>query len=365
MTTLPIPGAAAELTAAWLTDALRAGGVLDGITISDIDVEVIGEGIGLMGQLARVTPRYDGAAGPATIIAKFPAPAPENLAIARMMRFYEREVLFYQQLAEDTPIATARCYYSALDQSKGQFVLLLEDLGAARAGDQVKGCTAADAESALREVARMHARWWQDPRLEALAWLPPMTDPLLTKIVPMAFRQAWPTFLEQYGDHISPDLRALGDRFPDMLPAIALDLGREPQTMVHGDFRLDNFFFGREASDPPISVVDWQICFRARGPYDVGYLLSQSLDPADRRAHERDIVGAYHDALLEGGVRDYDFEQCWEDYRRAVLFCFVYPVIVGGGTDVTNERASALANAIILRSVAAMEELSVAELAPS
>ena len=31
------------------------------------------------------------------------------------------------------------------------------------------------------------------------------------------------------------------------------------------------------------------------------------------------MVAAYHEALLHGGVRDYGFDACYRDYRRAML----------------------------------------------
>jgi hypothetical protein len=53
-------------------------------------------------------------------------------------------------------------------------------------------------------------------------------------------------------------------------------------------------------------------------------------------------------------VRGYSFEQCLADYRRAVLFCFVYPVMAGGLGDLSNARGHALAGAMAERSAAAI-----------
>ena len=86
-------------------------------------------------------------------------------------------------------------------------------------------------------------------------------------------------------------------------------------------------FFG---ADGEMAVCDWQIVSRARGPYDVAYFLSQSVNPADRRAIEMDILHRYHEKLLERGVPEYSFDQCFDDYRRSAMFCLVYPVVAGG-----------------------------------
>ena len=43
--------------------------------------------------------------------------------------------------------------------------------------------------------------------------------------------------------------------------------------------------------------------------------LETSLLPDARRAHERDLVAAYHAALVAIGVADHPLEECWDDVR--------------------------------------------------
>ena len=63
-----------------------------------------------------------------------------------------------------------------------------------------------------------------------------------------------------------------------------------PRTIVHGDFRMDNLFFGQREGDAPVVIVDWQGTLRGKGAHDLAYFLSQSMPVADRRANERDLV---------------------------------------------------------------------------
>jgi hypothetical protein len=141
MERLAIPSTPEEITAAWLTDALRAAGALaGGGRVVSVAREVLGQGAGFIGQLARLTPAYEGASGaaPATIIAKMPTLDPGAREIAALYGLYEREYRFYNELADEITFRTARCYYSAGDAESVKYVLLLEDLGAiGRAGDQV------------------------------------------------------------------------------------------------------------------------------------------------------------------------------------------------------------------------------------
>src|SRR4051794_27817031 len=94
------PPTTIDATAAFVTSALRAGGIIDAATaVSEVEHEPIGEGVGIVGQLARLQLRYEGAAAgaPGTVIVKLPSQFPENRAIGDHFNFYEREGRFYQQ----------------------------------------------------------------------------------------------------------------------------------------------------------------------------------------------------------------------------------------------------------------------------
>ncbi len=44
-----------------------------------------------------------------------------------------------------------------------------------------------------------------------------------------------------------------------------------------------------------------------------------SVTPAGRRRSEERLLETYHRSLIEHGVRGYDLDQCWSDYRRAAF----------------------------------------------
>ncbi len=146
MAQLGIPAGPQEVTAHWLTHALREGGALRQAQVTGFEMEHISEGVGLIGQVLRIRPRYDRPeeGAPASLVAKFPAAAPQNRLIGLWFRFYEREIRFYETLAGQVGITTPRHYYSAMDLEGGQYVLLLEDLAPGRRlGDQLSSCSLA------------------------------------------------------------------------------------------------------------------------------------------------------------------------------------------------------------------------------
>ena len=363
MTKPPIPATMDEVTADWLTQALRSSGVLREARIVSVEHVRVGAGVGIMGELSRATLTYDRETpgAPGTLIAKIPTADPGGRAIGQMLGYYEREIRYYRDVSAENVVATPAHYYHDMDPANVRFVLLLEDLVGLPIGDQVAGCTAAEARTVVGELAKLHARWWDRPALKALDWIPMANDPMI-KLAQGAYLMAVGPFLEKFGQRLTPAQRevvlALGPRMNAMQDAFAA----APETLLHADVRLDNIFFASRHPGSPITIIDWQILVRGRGPYDVAYFLSQSLDPAARRSIEEDLLRGYHQALVDAGVTGYSWEACWDDYRLSVLFCLCYPVISGGSIDLANERGVALATAMAERSLAAITDLGCAEL---
>jgi aminoglycoside phosphotransferase (APT) family kinase protein len=121
-------------------------------------------------------------------------------------------------------------------------------------------------------------------------------------------------FRTRYTERLDPDVFGLCERF---IPRLASYLAERPGpwTVAHGDYRLDNLLFGTEAGGPPVAVVDWQTVAHGPGIADLSYFIGAGLLPDDRRAHEHDLVRAYHASLSASGVA-LDWDDCWRQYRR-------------------------------------------------
>ena len=350
MTTLPIPAQAADIDAAWLTAALASTGAATG-KVTSVAVEPVGVGIGLVGALARVTPTYEGGTGPATLIAKFPAPEESSRFVALVLGMYRNEVTFYRELSARTALPHAQCYYADHDVETDAFVLLLSDLSGRRTVDQLVGCTRAEVELAVDHLADFHAGFWNDASLVDNGWLRALCDQPFPDAIGMSFDQSWGPVQEMFGDELTPAVKQFGDRFTELLPSMVARLSEPPFTLSHGDFRADNFFYG----DDDLVVCDWQLVDRSRGARDLAYVLSQSVTPQLRAQLDRPVVDRYAARLASHGVTDYSPGTVWHDYRLATAFALAYPVVAGGSLDLANDRATALARGMLRRSVEAIE----------
>ena len=351
MTTATIPASIEDLTPAWLTRALRQRGVLGEAEVVSASATLLSEGVGFIGQVARLALTYDRNApgAPATIIAKMPTLDPGGRRIAAMYGLYERELRFYADLARDVPLRVPRCYFSDGDAAEVRYVLLLEDMATGgRLGDQIAGCDRRDAEAAIRALAGFHAWSWNHPRLTQLPWLESGLD-LVEGAVAQSYEATWPVTLAAFGDEMSSAIREAIPRLGQQGSQL-LDRYREgPFTIVHGDYRADNLFFPQDGRSEGIAVLDWQSPNRGFAVYDVCYFLSGSVSHELVRSDGERLLRLYHEGLLAGGVRDYSYERCYEDYVASLLAYLTIFVINGATLDTANERGIELFRVIYRR----------------
>ncbi len=353
------PSSTDELTPAFLTGALRSTGTIGAdTTVAEVHHETIGEGVGIMGQLARLTLRYGGPAtgAPGSVVVKLPSHLPENRAVGEHFRFYEREGRFYEQIGGKVEVRTPRCYWNHLDPATATYGLLLEDLGGRTMISQIAGLGAGRAAQALRELAKLHAEWWASPALDGLTWMPRLDDPV-NLAAGQQYRDAWPLFVERIGDAVPAEALALGERVKEQYESLlVVGTADAPLTICHGDFRADNLMFddAPEAEDA-IAVLDWQISFRGPAVSDVTYLLCQSMTVEERRASEEALVRAWYDALLDAGVPQggYPFDLAWQHHERGMLAATVYPVTAMGALDAANDRGRELVANMAVRAFTA------------
>ena len=315
---------AADVTVEWLTDVLRASGsVVDATVVSVATTPV---GTGQMADSLRLTLAYDAEerGAPASVVVKLAAADETSRATAVALGSYETEVRFYQQVASTVDISVPRCHFADVDGENRWFTLVLEDLAPAVQGDQLAGCSVDEAALALSQLALLHAPRWGDPTLAAHPWLHRST-PERTKFVAELVAGLVPGFIDRYADQLDAEIVRLGDRLMPRIEAWMLDRP-QPWTVQHGDYRLDNMLFGGPGSGRPLAVVDWQTATYGPALVDASYFLGAGLAENDRRAHEGDLLREYHRALTAAGIKGYDWQRCWSDYRRFTLSGFLMAV---------------------------------------
>ena len=156
------------VTVDWLSDCLS----LDGARIMELSWDPIGTG--QVGDSVRFHLTYDRPdAGPATLAGKFPAADAMSRGTAAAFGLYAKEVGFYRELQPYLSVRTPEIFAAEIADNATDFILLFEDLGPARGGDQLTSCSFADACAAMPQAAAIHAPSWNNPALIDLPWLQP------------------------------------------------------------------------------------------------------------------------------------------------------------------------------------------------
>ena len=345
-----IPASIEDVTPAWLSQVL-------GCTITGAVSEQIGAGVGVSSALYRVALTGEGGC-PASVVVKLPALDEAAVFTSTVLRMYIREVGFFNELAGDSPIRVPAFHHGEVEEETSRFVIVMEDLCDLRVVDQVVGMEIADAERAVDELAAWHATWWG--KADALAesgQVVSLGDPIYPAILPMVFGEGWAKVTGEM--EVQRSILDVGPRFADAIAGLLQDLNAAPRTMTHGDYRADNILFD---DDGKLALLDFQLIGSGSGAYDLAYFVTQSLDPEVASSNEKALFDRWIAGLRDRGIAESELGGMWELYRKAALFCLVYPIVASRGMDLSDPRQRGLVNCMNTRLGRAIDELGLSTL---
>ena len=351
---------AADLDVGWLGAALRLPTTGDG-ALTDVQIHRVGSDRGHLGSSYRADLGYRGrpVGAPRSVVVKLPAEGEKSLATAQRGRLYEREYRFFTELAPHTDVRSPACFAAGYDELTDTFALVLEDVSSTVEVDQLTGCPVDLADLTLRELARLHASWWGREQLHAYGWLTTFASADRLANLSGLMRTGWPALCSLAEERLGPDARRVGQAVLEYLPRGLTALDELPQTLVHGDPRLDNLMFDAGATRAPIVLLDWQNVSRGAAVSDVAYFLAQNLTVADLRAHGEDLLARYHAELVAHGVTGYSLPDLSGALRRALPVSFAVAASLAVLADLTDPRVHELAVGMGERALAAADHMGL------
>ena len=334
-----------------------------GISIQDVSTEPLAEGTGMMADISKLTFKYntEPANLPFSVIAKYASENATNREVAMNMNLYERETRFADELDPQTDARCPTFYYCALDGDN--FLILMEDLSDYEVGDQAIGANLEQTELAIDELAKLHSAFWD--KTSTLKWVPGIAKSYHADNMRNWSRTGWDPMVKAFGEFVPESVRNHRDRFLESVPALQLERMSGPNTLCHGDFRMPNLLFGVDPSHHPLAILDWQGPLIAKGMFDVALLLGQNTKTEIRQKEEKQLLDRYREGLENHGVEGLTFKFIWDDYRRYILYNWVYAAVVAGTLDPTNEAGKAWMGQMVARQSSASEDLEVFDLLPS
>ncbi len=308
------PQNVSEISAAWIDDVLRSAGVISSQRVIAISLRPIGESKGFLSSVAAIDLTYDDAAagGPAAVVVKLEPAAGVFRDTERNTRAFERESLFYRDVAGSVDVRVPQVYYAhaGLDGS----VLVMEDLTQLTCGDQVRGMLHHEVIATARQIGRVHAAYWNNDQLAALEWLPDH-DPFWFA----GYEEHWPGFAREFEVRLGREGLALGEGVLRHLKWLTERLAGRPSSLVHADLRADNLMFGDPQSSDAVVILDWQLATRSMAAADPTRLLGGSEPASQRNGHHLEVFAAWHETLISRGVKDYEFDEALDDFRLGAV----------------------------------------------
>ena len=307
-----------EINPAWLTRVLSDGGYLTRGRVSEIQNRSH-KSNWASNALLRVSYSADA-------LGEKPTKLFFKLCNPGLGTFGDWEIIYYAIVApeiSDSPIP--RCYHSAYLKEDGKYHLLLEDLSDTHAPDIEP--TWELAASTMSSLAQLHASWWNNPRLSLVGEFPDRSK--IEKNVAFA-RDGLAPMLDEVGSDLPQEWLTLIYNIFETHCEKMIERVRDGKDMtcIHGDLNPGNILSPVTSMGKTYLIdrqpFDWSLTTWL-GVSDIANMIVHWWEPEMRKGWETPLLENYHQHLLRLGIRDYTFNQLWDDYRLCAMQSLYVP----------------------------------------
>jgi hypothetical protein len=305
-----------QVTTDWLTSILTNNGAIVNGSVSTFEVAV-GEGNWSTGARlnVRYTPGSQGALPKRLFLKMVNADLEDEFFGQSEVTYYRRDYVG----VEDAPLI--RCYDAVFSEDRLCYHLLLDDLSETHIEAAEKSPTLGYGLALAESLAVMHAHWWGAQRL-AEAGAPKHSAEHIQRFVDIA-KPGVDHILNHFSVELEPHWPDTIHEFYAKHPAAIIKRTQDDNgfTLIHGDVGHNNILVPREG-DRPLYIIDrqpfdWSLTTWL-GVYDLAYAIVLDWEVEVRRNLEMPVLRQYHDQLIKNGVKNYPWDQLFDDYRLSV-----------------------------------------------
>lgn len=316
-----------QVTPHWLTETLTASGALQSGEVIGLDWDTQSFNKGYLSNIATLaltySPNAQGAC-PKNLFLKMTKPDLHPELLGRSLH----ELEFYQaatKLGGDFPIPN--CYDSAYDEATHLSHLLLDDLAPTHfQRPQPLPPSNHHCELIMESLARVHARWWNNPQLgHGLGFALTQAD---SDASHQRLTDTLPKFFDFLGDGLLPQYRQAYEKI--MASNFLADLSERLMalknvTLIHGDAHTGNLMLPHDPSGR-VLLIDWHLWNIDLPTQDLAFLMALHWSPARRALLEIPLLQHYHAAFCANGPTNYAWDDFYNDYRRSVVIMALIPI---------------------------------------
>ena len=279
----------------------------------------------VMAQVFRVSIEGDQGV-PSTAIVKIPAKRVADRRREAATGAYAREAEVYGLLGDLQGEFQPIIYASIFDPRLKLAALLIEDLGALPRRSEFD---LALVRSVLRNLARIHRRYWSARSIGSAWWIRNGRRADIFNEDTDLFTLKWEALVNSPNLHPcnEPEVNKVGERLNLELLGVLDQLDDRPPTLTHGDLHTANFMLRRSQSRVEAVLIDWQEAAYCGASSDVAKFLSTTLDPTAAAEHFDDLTAGYHDELGNQITARYPYVSFRRDVMLGLLGTFANYVI--------------------------------------
>ena len=300
-----------DVTPAWMEQAIAR----DHPDAKIAKVEIVTRDDGT-NRRARFALSYASGRGPKRVFIKAHAPSHRFVHLRNGNLFGEARLFAGgTQLPLDHP----HVYRAEPDYLHLDFLIVMEDLNLRGADprDATRPMNVDQVASGLRGLARLHREYWNfdhtsHPHLRFVKdWTP-------SQGWQVGLRKRVPIGMQRGADLLPASIAGFSpDRIVDDWAAYVGKLTGGDVTLLHGDAHIGNTY---ALPGDEVGFLDWQVVRRGHWSQDVGYFLMGSLTEQDCRAHERELLALYRDALQLPDDLLPGEAAVWQAYRASAAY---------------------------------------------
>lgn len=311
-----LPIAYEKITPAWLTDVLAKGH--PGAEVTACSLGPVDDGTSSRRRIFITWNEAGKKAGlPPSVFCKGSMRLESRYMLA-LNGGIEAEVAFYRVVRPKLPIEAPEAYLANVDHRSFNSIIVMRDLGG-----EAKFCpptmeqTLEGANSQMRLLATLHARYYESPELATT--LSPFNtwEKYFTVTVEEAgFGDSCPRGFTMAEAVIPPRLfRRAAEIWPATLRCVAMH-AELPRTLVHSDVHLKNWYVAKNGE---MGLNDWQCSCKGNWGRDLAYAISTAYSIEDRRRHEQQTLRYYLDRLHAAGGPKLAFDDAFRIYRQQLF----------------------------------------------
>lgn len=306
--TVPMPAAIEDIDAAWLTRALRTRS--PGVTVLSSEIVDMIRGTCTKIRFRLTMDEVGRAAGIPEYVMLKSGYEPHSAAMYFMLVIEARA---YGEVLPALGLRSPACYFAGQDGHQG--VVIMDDLKACgvRMCHPLVPQTREEITRRISALARFHAQSWDTPDFH-----PGGRWDWVTETIPadggymghFLNPEAWRKRVE------GPQAAAASIRFHKLdwmrmaIDKLIILAERTPHVLLHGDTHLGNLYVDLDGEP---GFFDPQP-HRWPAMQEIAYQIGGTLDPADRRHWEADLVLRYLDELRRHGVQSFSFDEAMSQY---------------------------------------------------